>query len=122
MVSEIPGRTIGPGVLLDESVNNGMFPPGAVSSTVAVTLCPSLNIGSEAGVTGAAGLTAVWGGETTAGSVGETPDAGGVAGANGAEAPLLGLGTACGLGAGTMGAGADGFDFMAIGAGVLSPR
>ena len=29
-VSETPGRTIGPGLLLDESANNGMFPPEAV--------------------------------------------------------------------------------------------
>ena len=53
--------------------------------------------------------------------------AGEVAGAKGAEAPLLGLGAACGAGAGgATGAGADGFGFMAIGGGagggVLSPR
>ena len=44
---ETPGRTIGPGLLLDESANNGMLPPRAVSSTVTVTFCPSLNIGSK---------------------------------------------------------------------------
>ena len=117
-----PGRTIGPGLLLDESANNGMLPPEAVSSTVTVTFCPSLNIGVGGGATGAAGLAAVWGG-TTAGAAGATAVAEEVAGAKGAEASSLGLGAACGVGAGgATGAGANGFGFMAIGGGVLSPR
>ena len=120
MVSEIPGRMVGPGLLLDESANNGMFPPGAVSFTVTVTFCPSLNIGSREGVTGAAGLAAAWGSGTTAGAVGGTAAAGEVSGVKGAEVPLLGPGAACG--AGTTGAGSDGFGFMAIGGGVLSSR
>jgi hypothetical protein len=120
MVNTTPGRTIGPGLLLDESTNNEMFPPGAVSFPVTVTRCPSLNIGSEEGATGAAGLAAVWGGGTTAGVV---PTAGEDAGANGAEGPLLGLVSACGAGiGGATGAGVEGFGFMAIGGGVLSPR
>ena len=122
-VSETPGRTFGPGLLLDESANNEMLPPGAISSTVTVTFCPSLNIGSRGGTTGAAGLAAVWGGGTTAGAAGATAVVGEVAGAKGAEASLLGLGAACGVGAvGATGAGANGFGFMAIGGGVLSPR
>jgi hypothetical protein len=122
-VSETPGRTIGPGLLLDESANNGMLPPGAISSTVTVTFCPSLKLGSRRGATGAAGLVAVWDGGTAAGAAGATAVAGVVAGAKGAEASSLGLGTACGAGAGgTAGAGADGFGFMAVGGGVLSPR
>ena len=123
-VSETPGRTIGPGLLLDESANNGMLPPGALSSTVTVTFCPSLNIGSREGAAGAPGLAAVWGGGTTAGAAGATVAAGEVAGVKGAKAPLLGLGEACGAGAGGItGAGVDGFGFMAIGGvEVLSPR
>jgi hypothetical protein len=122
-VSETPGRTIGPGLLFDESANNEMLPPGAFSSIVTVTFCPSLNIGSKGGTTGAEGLAAAWGGGTTAGAAGATAVAGEVAGAKGAEASLLGLGAACGAGAGgTTGAGADGFGFIAIGGGVLSPR
>ena len=117
-----PGRTIGPGLLLDESANNEMLPPGAVSSTVTVTFCPSLNIGARGGATGVAGFTAVWGG-TTAGAAGVTAVAGEVPGAKGAEATSLGLGAVCGTGAGgAMGAGENGFGFMAIGGGVLSPR
>ena len=121
-VNETPGRTIGPGLLFDESANNGMLPPGAVSSTVTVTFCPSLNIGSREGATGAAGLAAVWAG-TTAGVAGVTAVAGEVVGAKGAEASLLGLGAACGAGAGgATGAGTNGFGLMATGGGVLSPR
>jgi hypothetical protein len=109
--------------MLDESANNGMLPPGAVSSTVTVTFCPSLNIGVIGGAPGAAGLAAVWGGGTTAGAAGETAVAGEVAGARGAEASSLGLGAICGAGAdGATGAGVNGFGFMAIGGGVLSPR
>ena len=125
-VSEIPGRTIGPGLLLNESANNGMLPPGAISSVVTVTFCPSLNIGSRGVTTGAEGFVAAWVGGTTAGAVGATAvagAAGAVAEAKGAEASLLGLGAACGAGArGATGAGTDGFGFMAIGGGVLSPR
>ena len=122
-VNETPGRTIGPGMLLDEFANNEMLLPGAVSSTVTVTFCPSLNIGSREGVTGAAGLAVVWGGGTTAGAAGTTAVAGEVAGAMGAAASSLGLGAVCGAGAcGAEGAGANGFGFMAIGGGVLSPR
>ena len=116
-----PGRTIGPGLLLDESANNGMLPPGAVSSTVTVTFCPSLNIGARGGATGAAGLAAVWGGGTTAGAAGAVAAGGEIAGAKGAEALSLGLGAACGAG-GATGAVVKGFGFMAIGGGVLSPR
>ena len=109
-VSETPGRTIGPGLLLDESPNNGMLPPGACSSTVTVTFCPSLNIGSSGGTTAGA-------------AAGATPVVGEVAGAKGAEASLLGLEAACGAGAGgATGAGANGFGLMAVGGGVLSPR
>ena len=93
-VSEIPGRTVSPGLLLDESANNGMLPPGAASSAVTVTFCPSLNIGSRGGATGTAGLAAGWGGGMTAGAVGATAAAGEVPGAEGAEAMLLGLGAA----------------------------
>jgi len=123
IVSETPGRTIGPGLLLDESANNGVFPPGAVSSAVTVTFCPSLNIGSEEGATGAVGLAAVWDGGMTAGAAGVMVTAGEVAGVKGGEAPLFGLATACDAGTGgATGAGAEGFGFMAIGGGVLSPR
>ena len=125
MVSEVPGRTIGPGLLLDESANNGRFPPGAISSAVTVTLCPSLNIGSSGGATGAAGLAVVWGGEPTAGAAGVSAVAGEVAGAKGAWACVSGLGAICGAGAGgAMGAGATGFGFMVVtgGGGVLSPK
>ena len=123
IVSETPGRTIGPGLLLDESANNGVFPPGAVSSAVTVTFCPSLNIGSEEGATGAVGLAAVWDGGMTAGAAGVTVTEGEVAGAKGGEAPLFGLATACDAGTGgATRAGAEGFGFMAIGGGVLSPR
>ena len=122
-VSEAPGRTSASGLLLDEFANNGMFPPEAVSSAVTVTFCPSPNIGSRGGTFGAAGLAAVWGGETTAGAVGAAAVAGEVAGAKGAGAWVLGLGAVCGVGAdGTMGAGGAGFGFMVIGGGVLSPR
>ena len=118
MVSEAPGRTNGPGRLLDESANNGRFPPGATSSAVTVTLCPSLNIGSSEGATGAAGLAVVWGGGTTAGVAGATAVAGGVAGGKGAGAWVVGLGAACGTGA-----GATGFGLMVTGGGgVFSPR
>lgn len=121
-VSEIPGRMVGPGLLLDESANNGLLPPGAVSFIVMVTFCPSLNIGSREGATGAAGIAAAWGGGTTAVAAGGTA-AGEVPGVKGAEVPLLGPGVACGAGAGgTTGAGSDGFGFMAIGGGVLSSR
>ena len=89
-----PGRTIGPGLLLDESANKGMFPPGAVSFNMMVTFWSSLNIGAGGGATGAADLAAVWGGETTAGATGVTAVAGEVPGAEGAEAMLLGLGAA----------------------------
>jgi hypothetical protein len=116
-----PGRTIGPGLLLDESANKGMLPPGAVSFTVTVTFWPSLKIGAGGGAIGAADLAAVWGGETTAGAAGAMAVLGEVAGAKGAEASSLGLGAACGEG-GATGAGANGFGFMAIGGGVLSPR
>ena len=92
-VSETPGRTISPGLLLNESANNRMLPPGAVLSAVTVTFCPSLNIGSREG-TGAAGLAAGWGGGMTAGAVGATAAAGEVPGAEGSEAMLLGLGAA----------------------------
>ncbi|RPH78980.1 MAG: hypothetical protein EHM80_09000 [Nitrospiraceae bacterium] len=120
MVRDTPGRTIGPGVLFDESVNNAMFPLGVVLSPMTVTFCPSLNRGSEESATGAAGA-AVWGGGATSGVV---ATAGGVAGATGAEAPLLGLVAACGAGAdGATGAGDDGLGFMATcGGGVLSPK
>ena len=122
-VSETPGRTIGPGLLLDESANNGMLPLGAIASTVTVTFCPSLNIGSRGGTTGVAGFVAVWDGGTTAGAAGATAVSGVVAGAKGAEASSLGMGAACGAGAGgATGAGANGFGFMVIGGGVLSPR
>ena len=122
-VSETPGRTIGPGLLLDESANNGMLPPGATSSPVTVTFCPSLNIGSRGGTTGAEGFAAAWVGGTTAGAVGATAGAGAVAGGKGAEASLLVPGAACDAGArGATGAGTDGLGFMAIGGGVLSPR
>ena len=117
-VSEAPGRTIGPGLLLDESANNGMLPPGAISSAVTVTFCPSPNIGLRGGTSGAPGLAAVCGGGTTAGAAGATPVAGEVAGAKGAGAWVLGLGAACGAGA-----GAAGFGLMVTGGGgVLSPR
>ena len=103
-----------------------MLPPGAISSVVTVTFCPSLNIGSRGGTTGAEGFAAAWVGGTTAGAVGATAvagAAGAVAEAKGAEASLLGLGAACGAGArGATGAGTDSFGFMAIGGGVLSPR
>lgn len=114
-----PGRTIGPGLLLDESANSGMFPPGAVSSTVTVTRCPSLNIGVRGGATGAVGFDVVWGG-TIPGAAGATA-AGGAGGA--AEVSSLGLGTASVAGAGeAMGAWANGFGFVAICGGVPSPR
>ena len=93
-VSETPGRTIGPGLLLDESANNGMLPLGTRSSWVTVTFCPSLNIGSREGTTGAVVLAAIWGGGTTAGAFGATAAAGEVPGAEGSEAILLGLGAA----------------------------
>ena len=71
-VSEAPGRTIGPGLLLDESANNEMLPPGAISSGVTVTFCPSPNIGLRGDTSGAPGLAAVWVGGTTAGAAGAT--------------------------------------------------
>ena len=74
-------------------------------------------------MTGAAGLAAVWGGGTIAGATGATAVAGEVAGAKGVEAASLGLGGACGAGAGgDTGAWANGFGLMATGGGVLSPR
>ena len=112
-VSETPGRTIGPGLLLDDSANNGMLPPTAMLSAVTATFCPSLNMGSREGVTGVAGLAVIWGGGVAA-------EAGEAGGAKGAEASLLGLGADCGAGAG--GATANGFGIMATGGGVLSPR
>ena len=119
-VSETPGRMIGPGLLLDESANNGIPPPAAMSSAVTATFCPSLNIGSRGGATG---LAAVGGGGATTEAVGVTAVAEEVAGAKGAEASLLGLGAACGAGVGgATGAGANGFGIMATGGGVLSPR
>ena len=122
-VSETPGRTIGPGLLLDESANNGILLPGAISSTVTVTFCPSLNIGSRGSMTGAAGLAAVWGGGTIAGAAGATAVAGAVAGAEGVEASSLDLGAASGAGTGgDTGAGANGFGLMATGGGMLSSR
>ena len=84
MVNEAPGRTIGPGLLLDESANNGMLPPTAMLSAVTATFCPSLNIGSREVATG---LAVVWGCGTTA-------EAGEAGGAKGAEVSLLGLGVA----------------------------
>src|SRR5262249_4638524 len=105
MVREAPGRTIGPGLLLDESANKGILPPGALSSTVMATFCPSLNIGSGEDMTGAAGLAAVWGGGATAGGAGATEVPGEGGGATGVEAWLLGLGTVSGAGVG----GATGF-------------
>jgi hypothetical protein len=123
MVSETPGRTSGPGLLLDESVYNEMFPSGAVLSPVMVTFCPSLNIGSEGGATGA--LAAVGGGGVVAGDTGVTATVGAVGG-KGAEASLPGGAMACGgagIGAGgATGAGAAGLGFMATGGGVLSPK
>jgi hypothetical protein len=123
-VSETPGRTTGPGLLLAESANSGILPPGAISSAVTVTFWPSLNIGSRGGVTDAAGAAGVWIGGPTAGAVGVTTAAvGEVAGDKETEASPLGLGGACGVGAGDgTGAGANGFGFVATGGGVLSPR
>lgn len=72
-VNEVPGRTIGPGWLLDESANNEMVPPGASSSAVTVTFCPSANIGLlREDTSGAPGLAAVWAGGTVAGVAGAT--------------------------------------------------
>ena len=71
-VNEVPGRTIGPGLLLDESANNEMVPPGANSSAVTVTFCPSPNIGLRGDTSGAPGLAAVWAGGTIAGVAGAT--------------------------------------------------
>ncbi len=125
-VSETPRRTIGPGLLLDDSAYNDMVPSGVVLSPVTVTFCPSLNIGSEGDTTGTTDFAAVWGGGVTAGAVGVTVVEGGVDGVKGAETSLLGVTTACGgasVGAGgATGAGAAGFGFMATGGGVLSPR
>jgi hypothetical protein len=125
-VSKTPGRTIGPGLLPDDSANNEMFPSGAVLSPVMVTFCPSLNIGSEDVATGATGFAAVWAGGTTTVATGATVAVGGGAGVKEADASLLGVTAACGgasTGAGgATGAGAIGFGFMAIGGGVLSPR
>lgn len=81
MVSETPGRTVDPGLLLDESTYNRMFPPGVVSLAVTVTFCPSLNIGSREGALGA-----------VAGAAGATVLVGEVCGAAGAEAMVFGLG------------------------------
>jgi hypothetical protein len=78
-VSDVPGRTIGPGLLLDESADNGMFPPGAISSAVTVTFCPSPNIGLRDATSGAAGLGVVGG--ATGGAPGAASVGGGVAGA-----------------------------------------
>ena len=130
MLSETPGRTSGPGLLLDESANNGMLPPGAVSSAVTVTFCPSLNIGSREGAAGTVGLAAGWGGGTNAGAAGATAAVEEVPGVEGAEAMLLGLGAACGVGAGgavgvagAAGVEACGFGLTVIcGGGVLSPK
>src|SRR5262245_17708120 len=58
-VSETPRRTIGPVLPPDDSAYNGMFPSGAVLSAVTVTFCPSLNMGSREGATGAADPAAV---------------------------------------------------------------
>jgi len=118
-VSEAPGRTIGPVLLLDESANNGMLPPGPISSAVTVTFCPSPNIGLRGDTSGALGLAAVWVGGTTAGAAGATAVVGEVTGAEGAGAWVLGA--ACGAGA--MGAGAAGFGLMVTGGGgVVSPK
>lgn len=66
-----------------------------------------------------AGPAAVLGGGSTAGA---TAVVGEVGGDKGAEALSLGLGAACGFGAGgDTGAGANGLGFVAIGGGVLSP-
>jgi len=119
-VSETPGRTIGPGLLLAESANNGILPPGAMSSAVTVTFCPSLNIGSREGVTG---FAAVWGGGTTVGTTGVTAVAGGGAGTKGAGASGLGLGVIGWVATGgATGVGAAGFGVAVIGGRGLSPR
>src|ERR1051325_2019792 len=97
MVRKAPGRTIGPGLLLDESESKGILPPGDISSTVMVTFCPSLHIGSREDTTGAVGLAAVWGCGATAGGAG-VPGEGGEA--TGGEAWLSGVGTVCCAGVG----------------------
>ena len=91
MVSETPGRTVDPGLLLDESTYNRMFPPGVVSLAVTVTFCPSLNIGSREGALGATGIAAVCGGGAAAGA---TVSVGEVCEPSGAEAMVFGLGAA----------------------------
>jgi len=118
-VSETPGRTTGPGLLLAESANSGILPPGAISSAVTVTFWPSLNIGSRGGATDVAGPAAGLAGGSTAGATAAVGEGGGD---KGAEASALGLGVVCGVGTGgDTGAGVKGFGFVAIGGGVLSP-
>jgi len=119
-ISETPGRTTGPGLLLAESANSGILPPGAISSAVTVTFWPSLNIGSRGAVTDVAGPAVVWGGGSTAGV---TAAVGGVGGGGGLEALSRGPGAVCGVGiGGDTGAGVNGFGFVATdGGGALSP-
>jgi hypothetical protein len=118
-VSETPGRMTGPGLLLAESANSGILPPGAISSAVTVTFWPSPNIGSRGAVTDVAGAAAVLDGGSTAGATAAGGEAGGD---KGAEALSLGLGATCGVGAGgATGDGANGFGFVATGGGALSP-
>lgn len=118
-ISETPGRMTGPGLLLAESANSGILPPGAISSAVTVTFWPSLNIGSRGAVRDVAGPAAVLGGGSTAGV---TVAMGEVGGDKGLESLSLGLGAACGVGTGgDIGAGANGFGFVATGGGALSP-
>src|SRR5688572_22436657 len=126
-VSEVPGRTIGPGLLLDESTVNEMLPPGAISSAVTVTFCPSPNIGLSEVTSGAAGLAVVGG--ATGGAAGAASVGEGATGAEGVGAWALGLGAGCGAGTdgaigGGAGAGTAGFGLMVVigGGGVLSPR
>ena len=69
-VSETPGRTIGPGLLLDESANNEMFPPGAVFVCRDGHFLSFAEHRIERRCTGAPGLAAVWGGGATAGAQG----------------------------------------------------
>ena len=107
-----PGRTTGPGFIPDGSRESGMVSAGMVGFPIAVTFCPSANIGDDT-------LTAGGGGEET--GVFADGGADGGAGSEAVGAETAGGGAVSGVegtaGAGAAGAGGTGLGRMATGGG-----
>ena len=116
-----PGRTTGPGFVPAGSRESGIVSAGAVGFPIAVTLCPSANIGEATATAGAVGAIA---GSTAEGGVAE--------GLEGVPVGLLGGkgsdidggvagGAVIGADGGATGGAVFGFVATAGGSGALSP-